>query len=99
MRRRCRCRVTHSWYLRTAAGLECTRCGALQSDQSTGGMMLKRLWAWVRHREPVAAVAGVVAVVGGVLAPAIADLPPSASWTAVASAIALALVRQLVTPA
>jgi len=60
--------------------------------------MLKPVWNWVRNREPVATVAGVVAVVGGVVAPAIADLPPSASWTAVGAALAMGLVRQFVTP-
>lgn len=61
--------------------------------------MFNRAWNWVRNREPVAALAAVVAVVGGVIAPAIADLPPSSSWTAVASAIGIALVRHFVTPA
>lgn len=61
--------------------------------------MLSKPWDWVRNREPVATTAAVVALIGGVIAPAVADLPPSASWTAVGSAIAFAFVRHFVTPA
>jgi hypothetical protein len=60
---------------------------------------VKRALAWLKGREPVATAAALVALVGGVVAPAIADLPASASWTAVGSAVAMALVRHFVSPA
>ncbi len=61
--------------------------------------LVARLVAWAKTREPVATTAAGVALVGGVVAPAVADLPPSSSWTAVGSAIAFALVRHFVSPA
>ncbi len=61
--------------------------------------LVARLIAWAKTREPVATVAAAVALVGGVVAPAVADLPASSSWTAVASAAAFALVRHYVSPA
>jgi hypothetical protein len=58
--------------------------------------MLKRALTWLRDREPVATVAGVVAFAGTVIGPAVADLPPEASWTAVGSAVLFAGVRWFV---
>ena len=58
--------------------------------------MIQRALAWLRDREPVATAAGVVAFAGAAVGPAIADLPPEASWTAVGSAIFFAGVRWFV---
>lgn len=59
--------------------------------------MFSNLWNWVRNREPAATAAAVFAVVA-VVGQAVTNLPAEASWTAVASAIVLAVVRQVVTP-
>ena len=60
--------------------------------------MLSKILTRLRDKEPVATAAAVVAFVGVVVAPAIAELPPEASWTAVGSAILFSAVRWFVTP-
>lgn len=58
---------------------------------------MSKIVNWVKNREPVATFAFIASLVA-VAAQAVSSLPPEATWTAVATAVFVALTRFLVTP-